>query len=236
MPLERPEHSPAEQACFDLWKASATQGLNALEGWLAAKDYPLDGRTMSLVELAEPAHEYGVQGQRVVFVTWSLPVAAREGRLVHLDEANRFVYSTGAFHPRRAFHHDNIILPSVGVALGKAPKPSMRQPVPPAILRLVAQWRTGILAHTTAEDTSLRECVVCGENSASSHCCAVCDCSWHAECCKQIMSKFDAELCELLDSKDLVNFGDTDLPIPLRAEGACRPPLCDLCYRYIRAC
>ena len=201
--------SPAVRACLDKWKVEFKAGIAALTFWRDSQDAPIAGggiaKHMSLIELAEPACEYGVHGSRVVFITWS-DVVAREGRIVHLEHVSantaRFVYSTPSFHATRSFASEKAILPTFGITLGKAPSKRMRQEVPPHVHRLWRMWSTSVLAQTIAEDTSLLECDVCAISDEQSHLCSICLCAWHGPCCKKLLALEEAkrEVQELYNS------------------------------------
>ena len=116
-----PSHShsaplAASSALFATWCDGIALGAAALLAYHAGQHEEISKDSISLVELREPTDEHGVEGQRVVFVTWVDSVDV-SGRIIHMDQLGRFVYATQQYHKRRSFAADVIVHPCIGVAL-----------------------------------------------------------------------------------------------------------------------
>lgn len=119
-------------------------------------------------------------------------------RRVDLDDNNCAKYSMECTRLGRAFQVERnfeIIQSDIGVRMYK----SMRQKIPPHILRLASMWEATTstvydddgdnCGVTAAEMSPLEPCCACGSDSGavgSVQTCPVCLTSWHASCCVRV--------------------------------------------------
>ena len=184
-----------------------------------------------MLQLSEPADEYGVRGQRVVFVSW-VDVVDLSGRIIHLDDVDRLVLPTQQYHKRRSFMTDVVVIPSLGISMIKGPKRD-RQELPRAFKHLQQMWRLALLAHSTAEDTSMEACARCGINDASCRCCALCTRVWHPECADSVRADMVDMIVDASSRGAYGIFHEDNLPQVFTDLAAARPPMCSLCCAYI---
>ena len=176
------EFDPALSA----WRLAAQRGVRILQERaqaLLCKPPGHDGH-MSLFSLNAPSSEWGVQGTRVVFITWATMSAgtAKSGRIVHIDNKDRAVYSVTQQHPVHTLNDTmgSVVHPAIGVRMEKAR--NLRPTIPADMLHLQAMWENALGAKSNSEDTSFCGCLLCGGNEESCFRCSLCLSAYHMDC------------------------------------------------------
>ena len=217
------------EVAFAQWRDGIALGIKSLNVWKQCQGSEVD--RISMLELCEATDEHGVQGQRVVFVSW-VDVVDLSGRIIHLDELDRLVLPTQQYHKRRSFMADKVIIPSLGMSMIKGPKHD-RQAVPDKFKQLQKMWRLALLAQSTAEDTSLVACAKCGVNDASCCRCALCTTVWHSSCAAEVQAEMVEKIIAASGEGACGLFHEDQLPDVFIDTTAARPPMCTLCWAYI---
>ena len=209
------------------WADGAREGVQLLmnrEHALRSLELGQSG-DMSLVKLQDSVAEFGVEGARVVFVTW-MDVHTKVGRIAHVDAKGKSVYSTTFVHMPRCFIHSIIVHPAIGVRNVKE-KSSGRPQIPSNMLRLRDMFE--LATSSAARITTMLPCELCAKGPTDVEPvarCALCLKTWHDSCAARILgleivqpTRIDRQLREF------------PLPVGFVSVEAERKNLCCVCMR-----
>eukprot|EP00974_Lingulodinium_polyedra_P033942 3263291-Lingulodinium_polyedra.AAC.1 len=136
--------------------------------------------------LTSDAQDQGVPARCVLFVNWTDP-SARRGRVVKVDNHNRFIYNIPAFVKVVQFVDCYIIDPAIDAVVSKA-KSTLRTDVPRASLSLKAMWEALVESQSSLANATFDRCEGCTSYDTTLQC-ALCLLSWRPQCCKRVLTE-----------------------------------------------